>query len=110
MTLKGIYQRDGLIWLYMVLRDKSSLAFVPEHVRCTIREGRHWKRMAVQELPLEPMYDSVPSEVVPGGEAAVMVGLKPFVLGKDKRLVVEVGEKGGARELMLNLRPNLVNK
>jgi len=110
LTLKGIYQRDGLIWLYMVLRDKSSLAFVPEHVRCTIREGRHWKRMAVQELPLEPMYDSVPSEVVPGGEAAVMVGLKPFVLGKDKRLVVEVGEKGGARELMLNLRPNLVNK
>ncbi|MBN8850249.1 MAG: DUF4138 domain-containing protein, partial [Sphingobacteriales bacterium] len=77
-------------------------------VRCTIREGRHWKRMAVQELPLEPMYDSLPSQVASGDEAMILVGLKPFVPTKDKRLVVEVGERGGARELELKIAPHLI--
>lgn len=108
VILKGIYQRDGLIWLYLALKNKGSLVFVPEQVHCTIRQEKHWKRMAIQEISLLPVYDSLPSEVVPGGEAALMVGLKPFVLAKDKRLAVEVGERGGARVLELKVAPRLI--
>jgi len=107
LTLKGIYLRDSLLWLYMTLKDESVVGFVPDYVRCSIRQEKHWKRMAMQEMPVEPVYDGLPSEAV-SGERTIMVGLKPFVLAKDKRLVVEVGERGGGRELELKVAPHLI--
>lgn len=107
LTLNGIYLRDSLLWLYMTLKDKSALGFIPDYVRCSIRQAHHWKRMAVQEVPLQPVFKGLPSEVV-GGERTILVGLKPFVPARDKRLVVQVGEKNGGRSLELKIASHLI--
>ena len=107
LTLKGMYLRDSLLWLYMTWNDESAFGFVPGYVRCSIRQAHHWKRMAMQEALLEPVYRDLPSGVV-DGEGAILVGLKPFVLAKDKRLVVQVGERNGGRGLELKIASHLM--
>jgi len=107
LTLKGIYLRDSLLWLYMTLKDEGALGFVPGYVRCSIRQAHHWKRMAVQEVPLEPVFKGLSSEAV-GGEGVILVGLKPFALARDKRLVVQVGERTGGTCLELKIAPHLI--
>ena len=109
LSLKGIYLRDDVLWFYMALKDESVVGFVPGYVHCSIRQAHHWKRMAVQEVALEPVFTGLPSERL-GSEGVILVGLKPFVLARDKRLVVQVGEKNGGRSLILNLRPNLFDR
>jgi len=107
LTLKGIYLRDSLLWLYMTLKDESVVGFVPGYVRCSIRQAHHWKRMAVQEVALDPVFTGLPSERL-GSEGVILVGLKPFVPAKDKQLVVEMGERGNARVLELKIAPHLI--
>jgi len=103
LTLRGIYQRDGLMWLYLVVKNKSAVNFSPDHLRCSIQQKRHLRRMAVQELPVQPVYDSLPAAVASGSEEEVMVGLRPHVLPKDKQMVLQLGEKEGGRALQLSL-------
>ena len=110
VTLRGIYQRDGLMWLYLVVKNRSAVDFSPDHLRCSIRQGRHLKRMAVQELPVQPLYDRLPAVVASGEEETVMVGMRPFGLAKDKRFVVQMGEREGGRELEMNINAHLILK
>jgi hypothetical protein len=110
LTLRGIYQGDGLMWLYLVVRNRSAVDFSPDHVRCSIKQKRHLKRMAVQELPVQLLYDRLPAVVASGEEEAVMVGMKPFVLPKDKRMMVQMGERNGGRALEMNIDSHLISK
>ena len=110
LTLRGIYQRDGLMWLYLVVKNRSAIGFSPDHLRCSIRQGKHLKRMAVQELPVQPVYDSLPAVVASGEEEVVMVGVRPFGLAKDKLFVVQMGEREGGRELVMNINAHLISK
>ncbi|MDO6433278.1 conjugative transposon protein TraM [Flavitalea sp. BT771] len=108
VTLRGIYQREGVMWLYLVVRNRSAVNFSPDHLRCTIQQGKHIRRMAVQELPVQPLYSSLPVSVASGAEEVVMVGMKPFLLAKDKLFVLQMGERAGGRELLMNIHAQLI--
>lgn len=91
LTLRGIYRGENIMWLYFVLKNKGPFDFYPDQLKCSICQGRHLKRMAVQELPVQIFFDSLPSVVSSGNEQMVMIGIKPFLLEKDKNLAVGLG-------------------
>jgi hypothetical protein len=103
LLLRGIYQRDSLLWLYLVVRNRGVAGHSPGELRCNIRQRKHVRRMAVQEVPVELLYQSQVPSVKNGEEGIVMLGMKPFDLAKDKRVVVQMGGQAGEKMLELDL-------
>jgi hypothetical protein len=105
LTLKGVYRHNGLLWFYLTVKNGSTFPYSPQYVHLDIRQGRHLKRMAVQEVPIDLVYNRLPPVVEGGEELTVLTAIKPFVLEKDKRLVMQIGEKPFGTALLLTIKP-----
>ncbi|HEV3324307.1 MAG TPA: conjugative transposon protein TraM [Puia sp.] len=101
LGLRGIYLQDSLLWFSLEWRNRSPIGFVPAYCRWVIRDRRHFRRTAQQELPLTPSYAPEPTSVAGDSSLCQWTGFRPFVLGRDKELVLEAEEKGGGRVLIL---------
>ena len=108
LTLQGIYLQDGLMWLSFECSNRSKIGYVPDHLRCTIREGRRLKRMAVQEIPLEPVYQQAPPVIAGDSSGKMLLCFRPFTLGKGKKLLVQIGEREGGRGLEMEISPKVL--
>lgn len=95
--LRGVYLRDSLEWLVLTVRNGSAWDLGVERMRLFVEDRKRVKRKAIQEVPLEPVYDGRP-EIV-GGRRLVKfaVGLKPVVIGGGKRLVLVIEGTDGRR-------------
>ena len=101
LDCRGIYLKDDVLWFALALRNHSPMGYVPDYARWIIRDRKQFKRTAVQDLPVSPVY--APPLVAVAGDSTVesWTGFRPFALGKDKELVLEIGEKGGGRALRM---------
>ncbi|HEY4291375.1 MAG TPA: DUF4138 domain-containing protein [Puia sp.] len=101
LALRGIYLRNGLLWLSFRTRNQSLIDFDPDLLRCDIEDRTRVRRTAVQSIGLEPMY--VPAkEIVTGGRRnRWAMGLTPLTIGSGKKLVVEWGGGKDGRRLRL---------
>lgn len=110
LVLQGIYLRDGLLWFSFLLKNQSSIGYVPEYTRCYIRDRKKIKRMAVQEIPLRPLVERLPLVVTGGSDQLMNLGFRPFTLSKDKQLMLQVAERDGGRELNLSIPSKILLK
>ena len=101
LDLQEICLQDSLLWIGLRWTNHSPIGYIPDYCRWLIRDKRFFSRTAQQELPVGPVYS--PALVAVGGDSTAnqWTGFRPFALAKDKELVLEVGEKGGARTLTL---------
>jgi hypothetical protein len=99
--VQGIYLQDSLLWIATRWRNHSPIGYQPDYCRWIIRDRRSFKRTAEQELVLAPLYK--PALAAIGGDSVIgqWTAFRPFVLAKDKELVLEIGERGGGRTLEL---------
>jgi hypothetical protein len=97
-----------LLWFGLELANHVAIGYTPAYVRWYIRDRKKLRRTAMQEVPLAPVYS--PGLVTVAGDSAVhcWTGFQPFAIGKDKDLVVEVGEKGGGRTLVLTMDHRMI--
>ncbi len=101
--LQGIYLKDEILWFALVVHNSSAITYIPEYTRWFIRDRRVFRRTAVQELPLTPIYQPEQAAIISDSTQSGWVGFQPFSLTKDKELVLEMGEKKGGRVLQLVL-------
>jgi hypothetical protein len=101
LECRGIYLKDDLLWFALALRNRSPIGYVPDYVRWFIRDRKQFKRTAVQDLPVSPVYSPPLATVAGDSTCEHWMGFRPFALGKDKELVLEMGERGGGRELRM---------
>lgn len=108
LALRGVWLDQGLLWFGMDLKNEAAIAYTPAYVRWYIRDRRKLRRTAMQEVPLEPLVS--PGLVTVGGNSAVhcWTGFRPFAIGKDKELVVEIGEKDGGRTLVMAMDHRMI--
>ena len=99
LQLRGIYCKDSLLWLVLHLNNHSLIPYHPGFLRLFIIDRTQVKRRAIQQVPVDPVYAKLPSSVK--GRAAFAVGLPLFTLAKDKKLLLELVERGGGRVLTL---------
>ena len=104
LGLQGIYLKDEVLWFALKARNNSPITYTPEYIRWFIRDRRVFRRSAVQELPLTPLYQPEQAPITGDSTQSSWTGFRPFTLAKDKELVIEVGEKNGGRVLQLVLR------
>lgn len=101
LTLRGIYLQQNILWFSLLLYNDSPIDYIPESARWVVRDRHQWKRTAIQDLPMSPVY-MPPPIVLPGySNRSWWVGFQPFALAKDKELVLEIGERSGARVLTM---------
>lgn len=104
LILRGVYLRDGLLWCSFLLQNDSRIDYTPDYLRPFIRDRRKMKRMAVQEIPLPVVYEQRPVRVAADSGQVINLAFTPFALGSNKLLVLQLAEKGGGRELNLEIK------
>jgi len=103
MVLQGIWLNNSRIFISLLLSNRSHLSFTPEYIRWFIRDRRQERRTALQEIPLDPVYVP-PLSTLPGDSSVCfLAGFPGFTLPKDKELVLQLADKGGARSLTLTI-------
>ncbi len=108
LKLQGIYLKDSLLWFGLEWENHSPIGFAPEYYRWVLRDRRTFRRTAQQEMAVEPSCAGGPVNVLSDSMVTQWAGFRPFVPGKDKELVLEVGEKNGGRVLTLVVHPKQI--
>jgi hypothetical protein len=110
LTLRAVRIKDSCIWFGLEWRNRSPIVYIPSYVRWTIRDKRVFRRTAVQEVGMEPLDMTIPKGI--GGDSVYhsWTAFSSFALPKGKQLVLETGEKGGGRTLVLVIEPRQILK
>jgi conjugative transposon TraN protein len=96
--LKGIHAHGNLMYLHTEVRNTSAAAFDIEFVRMKIVDRKLAKRTAVQETVILPLSAWNEVRTIEGGKSERTVfAIGRITLPDDKRLVIELFEKGGGR-------------
>ncbi|HMI60164.1 MAG TPA: DUF4138 domain-containing protein [Puia sp.] len=102
LQLRGIYTQGSALYFLLRLQNRSSLDYDVEAIHFFITDPANRKTPLVKYGELKPVYVYDSSSVVRGyGQAANVVVLPRFTLPYGKRLVIEVLEKNGGRQLQL---------
>ena len=112
LQLRGIYTQGSALYFLLRMQNKSSLDYDVEAIHFFIADPSNRKTPLVrnpsdqspsdQYKELKPVYVYDSSSVVRGyGQAVNVVVLPRFTLPYGKRLVIEVVEKNGGRQLQL---------
>ena len=110
LSLKGVYLRDSLLWLSLVLGDRTAMGLSSGTVRLYSEDRKKIKRTATQELDLTPVYSERIGGLSGLSRQAAAVALHPFVLGRGKRLMIAVVNEAGDRQVLLRVKGKLLLK
>ena len=102
LQLRGIYTQGSALYFLLRMQNRSSLDYDVEAIHFFITDPSNRKTPLVKYGELKPVYVYDSSSVVRGyGQAANVIVLPRFTLPYGKRLVIEVLEKNGGRQLQL---------
>lgn len=103
-ALKGIYVQDGKFYFHTELHNKSNVPFNVDFITFKILDKKVAKRTAIQEQPLTPlrMYKQVDKVAGSSTERNVYL-LDQFTIADDKLLLIEIFEKNGDRQQVLQV-------
>ncbi len=112
LQLRGIYTQGSALYFLLRMQNRSSLDYDVEAIHFFITDPSNRRTSlarsplvqgpSVQYTELKPVYVYDSSSVVPGyGKATNVIVLPRFTLPYGKRLVIEVLEKNGGRQLQL---------
>ena len=101
LALEGIYLQHNLLWLSLSVSNHSPIDYAPQYTRWYTRDRKVFKRTAVQEVLVPPVFSQIPPTVPGDSVQTLLVGFRPFTLSKDKELVLQIGESNGGRLLTL---------
>jgi len=108
LALKGAYLRDSLLWLSLELQDRTVIGFPGGSLRIYSEDRKKIKRTATQELDMAPFFWEGFGGLRGRGRRVAAVALRPFVAGRGKRLVVEVSDPEGGRQVVLRVKGRLL--
>jgi conjugative transposon TraN protein len=105
LLLHGIYIKDNVIFYHFRVRNQSNISYDVDFLRFYIRDTQKVKRTASQEVDVNPIYVYGNGETIKGKSTEdVIYALGKFTIPDAKRLVIEIFEKNGGRNLSLAIR------
>lgn len=102
--LKGIYIHNGKFYFHTELKNKSNVPFNIDFVNFKVVDKKVAKRTVVQEKAMNPLRMYKPLTQIAGNSSDQNVFLlDQFTITDDKILVVEIFEKNGIRQQVLQV-------
>ncbi|SIQ13383.1 DUF4138 domain-containing protein [Maribacter ulvicola] len=98
--------------LYFVIQieNKSSLDYDLNFLNLSLETRQKGKRKSLQKLFQETIFKhNVPSRIAAGKVARLVYVMPKFSISNDRRLVVELNEKNGERDLKLKVSHKYIN-
>ncbi|MCA1919330.1 MAG: DUF4138 domain-containing protein, partial [Flavobacterium piscis] len=106
----GIFIHQDVLYLRVVLENKSKINYDIDQLRFFIRDQRKSKRTASQEIEILPLYTTSSSAVIPyKSEVTKVCAVEKFTIPENKYLTLQLIEKNGGRHLEVNIN-NLSDK
>jgi conjugative transposon TraN protein len=105
LSLRGIYIRDKTIFYHVRIRNQSNIHYDVDFLRFYVQDKQKMKRTASQEVDVKPVYAFGSDQEIRGQTTTdVVYALEKFTIPEAKRLVIEMFEKNGGRNLSLSIR------
>ncbi|MEX2234029.1 MAG: conjugative transposon protein TraN [Cyclobacteriaceae bacterium] len=105
LLLHGIYIKDNVIFYHFRIRNQSNISYDVDFLRFYIEDRQKVKRTASQEVDVKPVYVYGNGETIKGKSTEdVVYALGKFTIPDAKRLVIEMFEKNGGRNLSLAIK------
>ncbi|MDN4028923.1 conjugative transposon protein TraN [Chryseobacterium gambrini] len=102
--LKGIYVHNGKFYFHTELRNKSNVPFNIDFVNFKVVDKKVAKRTVVQEKAMDPLRMYKPLTEIAGNSSDQNVFLlDQFTITDDKVLIIEIFEKNGGRQQVLQV-------
>jgi len=102
--LKGIYIHNGKYYFHTELINKSNVPFQIDFVNFKVVDKKMAKRTVIQEKPLIPLRMYKPLESIDGNHTEQNVFLlDQITITDDKLLQIEIFEKNGGRQQVLQI-------
>ena len=108
LYLKNILYKDDVMYLVLGLDNSSKLDYDIDYMRTYVKQMKQaGESSATQDVPVEPIKTFDASErVVPRREELTkVVAIERLTLEADRRLIVQVGEANGGRQLTISIGP-----
>lgn len=111
LVVSGIYVHDDMLFLRVLLRNKSNIKYDIQSLRFFVRDKKNLKRTASQEIELRPVYVRNETKSVNGnGSADLVFVFQKFTIPDSKTLDIELFEKDGGRDLNLHVGNHAIIK
>jgi conjugative transposon TraN protein len=105
LRLTGVYIHQDVIYLRLLLGNKSKINFDIDQLRFFIGDQRKSTRTASQEIEMSPLLLTSELIKIPErSELSLVCALPKFTIGERKYLTVELLEKNGQRQLGLDIK------
>ena len=98
--------------LYFVVRieNNSTMDYDLNFLNLSIETRQKGKRKSLQSLYQEPIYKQhLPSKIAEGKMVRFVYVMPKFSLSNDRRAILELNEKGGERNIKLNISHRYIN-
>ncbi len=103
--LKGIYIHNGKYYFHTELSNSTNVPFRIDFVTFKVVDKKTAKRTVVQERPISPLRVYKPLDPIPGNTIDQNVFLlDQFTIAGDKVLLIEIFEKNGGRNQVLQVK------
>jgi len=108
LQLGGIWLSENTMWYKLRLANRSQVDFRTDYLRFFLRDRKRSKRTAMQETEVFPSFQSVTEKVNGNEQSQWVVGFTPFTVPPEKHLLIQVGEKGNGRTVVLPVKSKTV--
>lgn len=105
LLLHGIYIKDNVMFYHFRIRNESNIPYDVDFLRFYIEDRQKVKRTASQQVDVKPVYVYGNDKTIKGKSTKdVVYALGKFTIPDAKRLVIEIFEMNGGRNLSLAIK------
>ncbi|MFD2825775.1 DUF4138 domain-containing protein [Leeuwenhoekiella polynyae] len=110
LSVANIVFHKEALYFVMEIENRSGLDYDFNYLNLSTQTRLKGKRKSMQKLPKEPLYTHQAPEKIKAGEIKSFVYVVPkFSLSRDRRLILDLSEARGERELQLKINPRFIN-
>lgn len=108
LYLKNILYKDDVMYVVLGIENDSKLDYGIDYLRTYVMQMKKaGESSATQDVPVDPIkvFDAAEGVIPRHDELIKVIAIERLTLEKDRRLVVQVGEESGGRQLAISIGP-----
>ena len=110
LSVKDIAYRNDALYFLLEIKNKSAIDYDISFLRFFLTTGRSTKSKSFQKILIKPLYEyQVPDKIKGNTQSAFIIVFPKFTIDNPKRIMVELNELSGDRNLKLKMSGCLIN-
>ena len=110
LSIENIVFDKEELYFVVKIENKSTLDYDLNFLNLSVETRQKGKKKSLQKLFRKPSFKyNVPSRIAEGKVTRLIYVMPKFSIGNDRRLVVELNEKNGERDLKLKVSHKYIN-